>query len=160
MFCPLTIAYARTIHKFQGLSAGPVDAGRQPNMYDVVVCDPDEKSVEGSALGLLYTAVSRGTTLGDDNGLNSAVYFTGSSFKPERIRHLTHKSTDGKEFHLATKRRIWVNHLKSQAEASLPFVNESLSNQQEILDWANNASFSYDDLFKRIEIYKHRNNNT
>ena len=65
------------------LSAGPVDAGKIPNMYKCIVCDPDEKSFESSALGLLYTAVSRGTTLGDSDGMNSAVYFTGSSFKEQ-----------------------------------------------------------------------------
>ena len=61
-FVPLDVAYARTIHKFQGLSAGPVDEGKVPNMYDCIVCDPDEKKFEGSALGLLYTAVLRATT--------------------------------------------------------------------------------------------------
>ena len=70
MFVPLTLAYARTIHKFQGMSAGPVDEGKIKNMYDVIVCDPDEKSFQGTVLGLLYTATSRATTLGDDNGLD------------------------------------------------------------------------------------------
>ena len=41
-YIPLSLAYARTIHKFQGLSAGPVDEGKIPNMFDVIVCDPDE----------------------------------------------------------------------------------------------------------------------
>ena len=85
---PLTLAYARTIHKFQGQSAGPVDKGKIPNIYGCIICDPDKSEVEGRALGLFYTALSRATTLGDDDGLNSANYFTGEDFNEKRIRNL------------------------------------------------------------------------
>ena len=81
LFLPLAVSYARTIHKFQGLTAGPVDKGKIPNMFDLLVVDPDEKQCEGSALGLLYTAVSRATTLGEDSSLGSAIYFAGGAFK-------------------------------------------------------------------------------
>ncbi len=43
-YVPLEVSYARTIHKFQGLTAGPVDEGKIPNMYQCIVCDPDEKN--------------------------------------------------------------------------------------------------------------------
>ena len=108
---PLDVAYARTIHKFQGLSAGPVDDGKVPNMYECIVCDPDEKKFEGSALGLLYTAVSRATTLGDDQGLGSAIYFTGSEFKERRIRRLTKLKDSDEDFKAAQKRQKWVQYL-------------------------------------------------
>ena len=85
---PLTLAYARTIHKFQGQSAGPVDKGKIPNIYGCIICDPDKSEVEGRALGLFYTALSQATTLGDDDGLNSAIYFTGEDFNEKRIRNL------------------------------------------------------------------------
>ena len=83
------MSYARTIHKFQGLTAGPVNEGKIPNMYQCIICDPDEKKIEGTSLGLFYTATSRATTLGDDDGMNSAIYFSGNQFKEERIRGLT-----------------------------------------------------------------------
>lgn len=156
IFCPLTVAYARTIHKFQGLTAGPVDPGRTPNMYDVVVCDPDEKSCEGQALGLLYTAVSRGTTLGDDNGLNSAVYFQGSSFTADRIRNLTFKTNSNKEFELSIKRRIWVNHIINQTKASKPKVDVIIKMKEILLKWAQSTSYSYDNLYCRISKYNRR----
>ena len=155
-FCPLTIAYARTIHKFQGLTAGPVDPGRTPNMYDVVVCDPDEKSCEGQALGLLYTAVSRGTTLGDENGLNSAVYFQGASFTADRIRNLTFKANTNKEFELSIKRRIWVNHILHQTKASKHKVDAIAAYQDILFQWISTTSFSYDALHSRICSYNRR----
>ena len=103
-FVPLEVAYARTIHKFQGLSAGPVDKDKVPNLYQCIICDPDEKKFEGTgALGLLYTAVSRGTTLGDTNGLNSAIYFDGKDFRRERIQRLAYCKDSNQLFKMATK---------------------------------------------------------
>jgi hypothetical protein len=85
------LAFARTIHKFQGLSAGPVDAGKIPNMYDCIICDPDMKQSEARATGLFYTALSRATTFGDSEGLNSAIYFMGEiSMKTESKKSQQH----------------------------------------------------------------------
>lgn len=147
------VAYARTIHKFQGLTAGPVDEGKIQNMYDVLVCDPDDKQYEGNALGLLYTAISRATTLGNADGLNSAIYFTGSAFKASRIRNLTHKD-DGKEFELSKKRRYWVRHIKQQTTATSIKYAGVLSQRDSLLTWASNTKSSYDILYNRIDTYK------
>ena len=51
------------------------------------------KKIEGTSLGLFYTATTRATTLGDDDGLNSAIYFSGTRFREERIRGLTKLKT-------------------------------------------------------------------
>ena len=87
-YLPLCLSYARTIHKFQGLSAGPVDEGKIPNMFACIICDPDMRHVEGSALGLFYTALSRATTLGNEDGSESAIYFTGTAYDEARIRNI------------------------------------------------------------------------
>ena len=117
-FVPLQVAYARTIHTFQGLSAGPVDKGRKPNDYECIVCDPDEKKWEGQNLGLLYTAVSRATTLGDESGMNSAIYFDGENFKEDRIRHLTRKKDSMQQYPNVIDRDKWVQHLKHNTKQS------------------------------------------
>lgn len=155
-FCPLTVAYARTIHKFQGLTVGPVPEGKPKNIYDVVICDVDEKQQEGVALGLLYTAVSRGTTLGNDDGSDSAVYFQGTTFKPERIRNLTCKTGTNEEFKKAQQRRYWVNHIEKRTRESIPRVKAIINDQQAILHWTNNTTFSLDHLYQRIDIYTRR----
>ena len=52
-FVPLELSFARTIHKFQGLQAGPIDPGRTPNVFKRIICNPDTKSAEARATGLL-----------------------------------------------------------------------------------------------------------
>ena len=110
---PLDLSFARTIHTFQGLSAGPTEPGK-PNthMYQHIICDPHDRDVESTQTGMLYTAVSRGTTLGDDNGLNSAIYFTGSNINPDRIQKLTRCRKQNNEYTKVKKRRIWVQYLE------------------------------------------------
>ena len=122
-YCPLTLAYARTIHKFQGLSAGPVDPGKIPNMYECLVIDPDKNQCEGRALGLLYTGVSRGTTLGDDDGLNSAVYFSGQSFNESRLRGLGLKKNSCDDYLNIQRRRIWVEFLQQHTTSAFVYKN-------------------------------------
>jgi len=152
-YVPLTLAYARTIHKFQGLTAGPVDEGKIKNMYDVIVCDPDEKRFEGSSLGLLYTAVSRATTLGDEDGLNSAIYFTGKDFKGRRIRQLGLKKGSSDEYDLVIFRRRWVAHIKANTINDDHYVNANLAKAKATLAWAADYRIGPDGLSNAIKKY-------
>ena len=148
-YVPLTLAYARTIHKFQGLTAGPTKPGKPENMYKCIVCDPDEKKWEGNAIGLLYTAVSRATTLGDEDGLNSAIYFTGSDFKADRIQHLYKKKDSFDDYTLAAKRKEWVDHIHKRTKVR-KFTKEQL---QQTKLWATTYSLTYNELYKKIKRY-------
>ena len=141
-YIPLTLAYTRTIHKFQCQSAGPVDEGKIPNMFEVIVCDPDENQFEGKALGLFYTTLSRATTLGDDDGLNSAIYFTGKEFREDRVR-LLGKKKNGTDNYLNVKRRdIWVAHLETNTRKNT-MTEEQL---RTLANWAESTKYSYDTL--------------
>lgn len=146
---PLDLAYARTIHKFQGLTAGPTKPGRPPNMYKCIICDPDDKKFEGTALGLLYTAVSRGTTLGDENGLNSAIYFTGDGFKAQRIYNLIKKKDSVDDFELANKRRRWVSFLNENTYEK-PMTKRQI---QYIRKWVTTKKYTYSQLTDHITTY-------
>ena len=153
IYLPLTLAYGRTIHKFQGQSAGPVDKGKIKNIYNCIVCDPDTKDWEGRCLGLLYTAVSRGTTLGDADGLNSAVYFQGADFKEDRIRQLYQKKDSGDDYALAVKRTQWVEYLKER-QRDMKFNSQAGRKRLEkILDWASSNTVSYQRLSSRVDVY-------
>jgi hypothetical protein len=145
---PLTPAYARTIHKFQGLSAGPVDHGKITNPYECIVCDPDKNQVEGRALGLLYTAVSRATTLGDPDGLRSAIYFTGKDFKEERIRMLGKKKDSYDDYENIYRRNNWVAHLKRHTTK----CTLSQYQMEQTIEFFE-SKFTYDNLHNRITQY-------
>lgn len=153
VFLPLDLAFARTIHKFQGLSAGPVDPGKIPNMYECIICDPDVKAAESRATGLFYTALSRATTLGDKDGLNSAIYFTGKNITKERIQEVTMKSTRNEEFVNVTRRRKWVHHLANNTESIKRVDTKQVQN---VFQWAKKRKFSHDKLYDTIKTYASR----
>ena len=153
-FTPLELAYARTIHKFQGLSAGPVDAGKIPNPYLCIICDPDQKKYEGKALGLFYTAISRATTLGDKMGLNSAIYFTGDFFDESRIQRLTHCKDSNIMFKSAVKRHHWVTYLQDKEILCKRQVQKIIARKRTILKECNTPSYTYDHVYARLRQYQ------
>jgi hypothetical protein len=55
---PLTLAYAKTIHTFQGQTVGPAAPGRPENPIKRILVDPGDQTFEGNNIGLFYTAVS------------------------------------------------------------------------------------------------------
>lgn len=131
---PLVLAWAITVHRFQGQSAGPVDAGKIPNPYECIVCDPHDMGAETKHLGVLYTALSRATTLGDRDGLNSAFYFI-SNCAEERFRCIGRKkgSTDYYESYI--KRSRWVRKLHGNTyQEKLTYVRSKTA-----LAWAKTA---------------------
>ena len=142
----MVVSYARTIHKFQGLSAGPVDKGKIPNMFMCIICDPGLNSDEKSALGMFYTSLSRATTFGDSNGDDSAICFDGPDFKEERFRRLgKHKGSD-LEFKKVIARNKWIEILDQHQVQPL-----SPQHQADILAWAETCRCSADTLQQRID---------
>lgn len=125
-------------------------------MFDVLIVDPDEKQFEATSLGLLYTAVSRATTLGDADGLNSAIYFQGTAMKESRIRNLNCKQGTTDEFKLSTHRRCWVNYLQSQARRSRPMFQHLMERQQLLCEWTKHAKIPLTTLLDRIDHYQLR----
>ena len=61
--CPLVLAWAMTIHRFQGFEAGPsID-----DLVNHLLVDPGNMQFEHLALGVLYVALSRAKTIGSYN---------------------------------------------------------------------------------------------
>lgn len=159
-FMPLCLAYARTIHKFQGLSAGPVDNDKIKNFYDVIVCDPGDRSFEARNPGLLYTAVSRATTLGDEKGIGSAIYFKGKHMKNgNRIRNLTRSERTGEIHQGILQRTKWVQKLN---ENTLQYTNGSKDRlhripkhniQRFLFKWATGYVVAFEELTDQINKY-------
>ena len=147
-FVPLELSFALTIHKFQGLQAGPVDSGKAPNVFQTIICDPDTKAAEARATGLLYTAVSRATTLGNDNGLNSAIYFTGHNLSHERVVRINYKTNTDVQLSNVQRRSQWITTLKSNIIQ--PPDNNKKFNENKT--WMSHT-IPYEMLYTRAQIY-------
>lgn len=118
-------------------------------MFDVIICDPHDCRSEERALGLLYTAVSRATTLGDPDGRNSALYFTGEHMNERRITRLGKKKNSQDDYKRVIDRREWVGFLTRRKKK----CNLSKRRKKHILKWATTATFKWDELSGRIEKY-------
>ena len=76
---PLEIAFARTIHQFQGQECGP------DKNIKCIVGHPGPRSFETLNPGTFYSLLSRASMLGDENGNGSAIYFTGENINIHRL---------------------------------------------------------------------------
>ena len=156
-FCPLALSFAKTLHTFQGQSAGPVNQGQQPNAVDRVFVDPGDKKFESGNPGLLYTAVSRATTLGETTSsstttgppppsLNSAIYFTGHNMTLHRVTNLKLKK-NGEEYEKVQLRSKWV----ARVEANTVGMQLAPGDTPEaVLDWCKKFRMSQEELEQAI----------
>lgn len=139
------------MHKFQGLTAGPVDEGRIPNMYECIICDPGPNKFERINPGLLYTVASRATTFGDENGKNSALYFTGNDMKQKsRIMNIDRNIT-GEMCDTAKYRKKWTARMAENHKDNITTWKE----QQMMFTWAQKTRYDKNQLQTSIDRYMH-----
>ena len=92
LYMPLSLAFAKTIHSFQGATVGSTPPGRPENIFLHIVADPGTRKFESGTDGLFYTLLSRVTTIGDmKDPTTSAIAFTGSNMNVNRIKKSTEK---------------------------------------------------------------------
>ena len=152
--CPLTLSFAKTLHTFQGQSAGPVNQGQQPNAVDRVFVDPGDKKFESGNPGLLYMAVSRATTLGEGTSraansspnLNSAIYFTGHNMTLHRVTNLKLKK-NGEEYEKVQLRNKWVARVEANTVGMQLAPNDT---PETVLDWCKKLRMSQEELERAI----------
>jgi hypothetical protein len=118
-------------------------------MFNVIICDPDCKAVEGRATGFFYTMLSRATTLGDKDGRNSAIYFIGPHLTKERIQNITFKTNSNQTLINVKRRSLWVAHLETNVFDTTTVDDTHV---QQIFRWAD-GRIPYQDLFLRTNAY-------
>jgi hypothetical protein len=139
---PLRLAFAKTIHTFQGANVGPMPAGSPQNMIQSIVVDPGNRGFEGNNPGLFYTLASRATTLGNQSdNLSPALFFTGKNMNPERITNIT-TGCNGKKYTKILKREQWVRYLESYTHQHTTTKEE----QDELFDWIVNTRITTEEL--------------
>ena len=138
----MEVAFARTLHKFQGQQCGPKED------IKCIIGDPGDEYFENLNPGTFYTLVSRITTFGHSDNKDSAIYFTGKNITFNRMMNLT-KTIDGKIKEKVKMRNAWIEELK-QNELSNDIPNET---KQSILEWFRNTSIDIDTFDRCLEFH-------
>jgi hypothetical protein len=128
---PLRVAFAKTIHTFQGANVGPTKPGEPRNPIMSIIVDPGTKAFEGNNPGLFYTLLSRVTMLGTESDLmSSAIFFSGKNMVPERVKNIT-TDKQGKKYKKVVRRERWVDYLSMYTHRH----TTSLEEQDQLFDW-------------------------
>ena len=109
-FCPLVLAFGRTIHTFQGQESGP---GKP---IESIIVNPGDRTFEIRNPGTLNCCITRATTLGDKKN-QSALYFTGPHINYNRFHKMTYTKS-GKLCENVQLREKWVNFLMERKDGT------------------------------------------
>ena len=145
-FVPLILSYGRTIHSAQGLSIGPSKEGQAINMLLRCIVHLGTLKFLASHPGLMYTAFSRATTMGDaDDLLSSAIYFVGDVMSETLLKEMnTKKRTQGETL---KKRDAWVVYLESNVKELTAEEKEDISN---VVEWFETERYGKDKVFSLL----------
>ncbi len=130
---PLTLSFARTIHKFQGQQVGPT----HPNKF--MVFNPGNTGFEGRCPGLLYTGLSRASSLGNDIN-SSSFYLHGHDATMDRLTDVIHSRSHrnrGNLYKAIETRNQWIHFLSKKEQRT----DLSLSEERKIhvIQWIQNS---------------------
>ena len=122
--CPLVLAWATTIHKFQGFEAGFDE--NDPIKY--IIADINSLEWEKLHPGTAYVVTSRAKTIGNvtsDNPypLDSNLFFDGQISKP-RLMDVT-KRKDGSTCCRVEQRTAWIDYLETKVPNTKSKYNEN-----------------------------------
>lgn len=151
---PLRLAFALTVHRCQGLSAGTTKEGQPPNAIQRIVLDVGQRGFEALCPGTAYTGFSRATTLGGSNVMESALFFIGENLNPSRLMNMSQYTKQNKTLLRIRRRNNWVSLLTSNKHSY------SVSQRQidSIFAWANTNRMSKSDV--ETLLYQSRKSNT
>lgn len=150
-YMPLTLAFARTNHTFQGKEAGP------DKTIPAVVVDVGTSKFEAINPGLLYTALSRATTLGNFDKDKSALYLSGP-VSIDRITNVKFKrngKNKGNKYDKIIQKEKWVQHLNKQKSLTRLIPQQELpSTMVMIKDWIKNTTYNMEQLNEVVDFHK------
>ena len=142
-YLPLEIAFGKTIHTYQGLQAGRTPKGRPDNPIKTLIVNPGNVNFESNNPGLLYTTISRATTIGEDGG-DSSIFFqqlTKQHYLSSANKVKENKLTKGME-----SRNRWIAHLEKN-EVKRNFTEKE---EQQLIEWSK-SKISAKTLLKCLE---------
>ncbi len=111
MYVPLQLSFARTLHTTEGAEAGPDEEGKPPHTIKKIFLDPGSRKFEQMNPGSLYVEWTRGTTMGDETRMSSAIYFCRDNITPERMINMARvKGGTGRTTLNIQRRNKWMEH--------------------------------------------------
>jgi hypothetical protein len=121
-YIPIELAFARTLHKFQGQTVGP------GHNNECMVFNPGTSRFEGSNPGLFYVGLSRVTTLGSSIE-DSSFYLAGGNADLDRLTDLIHfRCSKYREYARVAQRSSWIEYLnKKEKQTNLTLSLEQKS---------------------------------
>jgi hypothetical protein len=149
-YFPLSLAFARTIHKIQGKEFGERFKG-----MPALVANIGERQIEGKHPGATYTVVSRASTTGNGNADKSSLYFCGKPFEENRFTDLIYKKASGgrkKEcYEKVERRRRWIMYIDRRAELTvIMFLDQE---KTMLKSWAERVTMTEDEVADIISNY-------
>ena len=150
IYIPLTLAFGKTIHSFQGPNVGATCPHQPQNPIQTIVVDPGTRAFEGSSPCLLYSVISRITTLGYPHDIfTSPLFFTGFNMTRERLQHITLRK-DGRTYAKVLLRKKWVAFLKQCNKSTTPL---STQQKHQIASWIHSYRCSTAAVASKIMLY-------
>lgn len=146
-FCPLVVAFGRTIHTFQGQKAGPGKA------IPSIIVNPGNRKFETLNPGTLNCCITRASTIGIDDITKSAIYFTGPHINVERFQNMT-SIKSGQFSQNVQFRNIWTRHLEERVKITKR--NRALFtkyNVDQTQDYFNSVLLSVKDFDSILQYY-------
>lgn len=148
-YLPLSLAYAKTGHTFQGQTVGP------GYVIPCIVVHPGKKKMELNCPGLMYMFISRATTIGTpENRNDSAIFFCSNDMNRDRISNMT-KTQKGEEGIKIKHRRKWISFLRR----NLHHITVSQSERKKLIDWVETTKISSDVVMEIIDDMNWRKSN-
>lgn len=148
-FLPLTLAFALTIHKFQGWETSWED--NSPVFYLLV--DIGSTLDEIRSPGICYAALSRPHTVGDltkSPNKKSALYLIGNDICFDRIKNIG-LMKNGEQTSFIKSRQLWVNFLNEQKEKTSLWITTNRNNWTKIYhEHIKNESITRQQLERKI----------
>ena len=149
-FIPLSLAYAKTGHTFQGQNVGP------SHSIPCIIVHPGPKQMEQCCPGLLYMFASRPTTIGTpEDRTKSGLFFCSNDMNIERLSNLT-TTKEGKLCVKIANRNKWITFLRS----NLNPVNISEIQKKELIQWVKQTRVTHAQVQALIEDNKWRTSDT
>lgn len=151
VYFPLSLAFARTIHKIQGKEFGERFKG-----MPAIVANIGERQIEAKHPGATYTVISRASTIGNGNADKSSLYFSGKRFEENRFTDLIYKkktkqNTEPECYEKVAKRKRWMVYInKSSEQTMIPILDEEKEN---LKSWAEEVRYTENDVLDIISKY-------